>query len=496
MAEALAMLGCGTVQVDTLTAASDVAALATAQTAYDAVTDKGRRKAASSSTMHEDRHLAGTDRRKLIGGVRDLRRNSSLVDWMLRRHADYVCTHTFQATTGDDGLDDALEAWMRAESQPERVDVRGLFSLADFTRVAEIMAVLDGDLGVLLVDEAGGLVQGIESDRIKDPSGSYWVPTGTTVAWYNGVRVDPRGKPLGYAIHKRTDGYSTLEYEREVSAKNLHLHAYYGRFDQVRGISPVAAAYNQLRDVYEAEEYALVRSKVASLFALAFLRNADTAAGTVTTATDDDGNPIKSEYSVDFGRGPVVLDLEPGDDAKFLSDPSPGTNLQDFWRFVTLVALKAVDMPYGIFDESVSNFFGNKTAWLGYDRACESKRERLQAMLNKITRLKLAIAIRDGRLRLRPGQTVDDVGLWAWVPRKMPWWRPLEEVTASLKAIGGALTTPQRVCAESDNGDWYENVDAIAKAQEYARRKGVGLSFEVSPEMATSVAASRQPEGK
>jgi capsid protein len=75
----------------------------------------------------------------------------------------------------------------------------------------------------------------------------------------------------------------------------------------------------------------------------------------------------------------------------------------------------------------------------------------------------------------------------------MPWWRPLEEVTANLKAIDGGLTTPQRVCAESDQGDWYDNIDEIARAIEYAKKMGVPLTFGVSPELEQQVADSRKP---
>jgi capsid protein len=437
---------------------------------YDALNPKGRRKAASSATMSEDKHLPDSQRRKLIGGVRELRRNSSILDWMIRRHLDYVATHTFQATTGDDAWDDPLEAWMREESEADRCEVRGIFSLPLFVRTAEAMAILDGDLGVMLVDQDSGRVQGIEADRIKDLTGATSEPA-KSGTWYNGVRIDGSGRPIEYAVHARQAGGSGLVFERLVPARNLHLHGYLTRFDQYRGVSPVVSAYNQLRDIYEAETLALVQTKVAGLFGLKVTRNADLAMGTVTGGTDDEGNEDRSSYSVDFGAGPVFLDMDPGDDAAFLTNNNPGPSTQEFWRFVTHIALLAVDLPYALFDSSAGNFFGNKTAWLAYDRACDEKRDRVQALLNKITAFKLAVAIRSGRLppprNLAPGQRP-----WAWVPRKMPWWRPLEEVTANLKAIEGGLTTPQRVCAESDQGDWYENVDEIAKVgQAVARTK-------------------------
>lgn len=459
--------------------------------AYDALNPKGRRKAPSSATMHEDRHLNQSQRRQLIGGIRELRRNSSLVDWMVRRHLDYVASFRFSSTTGDDAFDDEVEAVLEEESQAEQLDERGILDLAEFLRMAEAMAVLDGDVGVLFLDRDTGRLQAIEADRLRDPVGTYYADKiSPKDEWYNGVRASLSGRPIEYSIHKRVSGTSAFEFERAVPAENLHLHAYVTRFDQLRGVSPVASAYNQLRDIYEAEEYALVRSKVASLFAAKVKRNADQALGAINHDTDADGNPKRSSYEVDLGRGPLFLDLDPGDDFDFVESDQPGANLQEFWKFTTLVALKALDLPYGIFDESVGNFFGNKTAWLGYDRACDAKRARCRRLLDRVTAFKYRALIRAKRLRLPAGVTLEQRP-WLWVPRKMPWWRPLEEVTASLKAIEGGLTTPQRVCAESDQGDWYDNIDEIARARQYAEEKGVPLSFAVTPAMEAGVQSER-----
>lgn len=458
--------------------------------AYDALNPKGRRKAPPAATQHEDRHLGQEQRRQLIGGMRDLRRNSSLLDWMIRQHLNYVCEHRFQAKTGDDVANTEIQAMMGEEFAADRLDECNVCDLAEYVQTSETMAVIDGDCGTLLVDTDGGRIQGIEADRIRNPGvGSYFgglagVPAET---WFNGVRTTTSGRPLEYAIHRRVDGWTMFELERRVAATNFHLHAYRNRFDQVRGVSPIATAYNQLRDVYEAEEYAMIRSKVASMFAMAITRNAAQSAGQLTYETDEAGNPVKSTYNVDFGRGPVFLDMEPGDDAKFIDSDNPGGNLQDFWRFITRVALKSLDIPYGLFDESESNFFGNKTAWLSYDRSCDPKRTRVRKLLDRVTGFKWAQLIRSKRLTL-PKKLALVNKPWGWVPRGMPWWRPLEEVTANLKAIGGALTTPQRVCIEADQGDFYQNVDEISKAIAYAKEKNVPLSYAVDGDLAKQLA--------
>jgi capsid protein len=464
---------------------------------YDALNPKGKRKAPSAATQHEDRHLTQEPRRQLIGGMRDLRRNSSLLDWMIRQHLNYVCEHRFQSKSGDDGLDDEVEYAMKEEFSSTLLDERQIFGLPEYIQTSETMAVLDGDCGTLFIDgNEGGRIQGIEGDRIRDPIGSFSSAYAAAPAeiWYNGVRTTETGRPLEYAVHRRINGWTMFELERRVQAENFHLHAYRHRFDQQRGVSPVASAYNQLRDVYEAEDYAMVRSKVASMFAMAITRDASKSGGALSFETDESGN-AKSNYQVDFGRGPIFLDMDLGEDAKFLDSDNPGGNLQDFWRFVTRVALKSLDIPYGLFDESESNFFGNKTAWLSYDRSCDPKRRNVRTLLDRITAFKYRGLLRSKRLTV-PRTLIINRKPWAWVPRGMPWWRPLEEVTATLKAIGGGLTTPQRACIESDQGDFYENVDEIGKAIDYAEQarggKGVPLSYAVDGDLVKQLTDANQ----
>lgn len=463
---------------------------------YDMLRPQGRRKAPSGVTMAEDRHLFGTQRRQAIGGIRNLRRNSSILQWMVAQHLNWVVSATFQSTTGDKGFDHEAEAWMAEESRAERFEFRKMLSFEQVARLQESHAVLDGDCGTMLLDS--GMVQGIEGDRIQDPNQR---TTSTADEWYNGVHVRD-GVPIEYALHRRRGGQSSLEFERMVPAENLILHGYYDwRFDQYRGVSPVITAYNQLVDLYEAESLWLVKAKIAGLLGMKVRRNTGDAIGAVTSETtyDDSGNPVRKSYQTDFGAGPWMWDLDPGDDIDMISFDSPGGNTQEFWRFCTAVAMAALDLPYSMWDSTQGNFFGNKTAWLAYSRACDVKRARCCATRDKITAHKYRVSIRDRRIMLprRNGTrlTVENRP-WQWVPRLMPWWRPLEEVTAALSAIGGGLSNPYHVCMESDQGDFEENIDMIAKAMAYAKERGVPLSYVVGDEVAAAAEKSAEARKK
>lgn len=438
---------------------------------YDAVTSRGRRRAPSGITMSEDRHLDQTDRRRMIGGVRSLRRNFSVAAWMIRRHLDFVSSFRFQSHLGVDEVDDEIERLVKLHSRPKFAHSRGRFSLPRLIRMAELLRTVDGDTGWCKL--AMGAIQLIEGDRIRDPSGQ---SDYSRVTWRNGVQVDDMGRESAYGVHRRMDGGAGLTFERIVPASSMRLHGYFDREDQHRGVSPLATAYNELQDVYEIHDYARARAKVQTLFSLVFFRDSSDSPAEVTGGTDEDGEEDKAGYQVDFGRGPLVLDLDRGDDAKFLESAQPSSQLQTYVESVLILALKALDLPYSFLREDFTNFFGSRGAWLLYDRACEPKRDDNQELLDDWIEWQLRRWILERRITLPAGVTVDD-RFWEWIPRKVPWWKPTDEIAASLAAIEAGLTTPQRVCQEHDQGDWYDNVLEIRRAREWAELQGVPLSF-------------------
>jgi capsid protein len=444
---------------------------------YDAIVDKGRRKPSSALTMAEDRHLNAFGRRLLIGNTRDLLRNFCLVHWAIRRHLDYVASFRFESTTGNHAYDRDAERVFDRESRAENTDISGRFSLRKLTRLQELLAVVDGDVGWLRVARGTGRLQLIESDRVRSP---YGLDTYTDDGWINGIRCDEAMSPLEYGIYKRVYGGTALQFERTIPASQMRLRGYWHRVDQVRGVSPLASAVNSFRDAYEGFDAALIQAKVAALFGLQIKRWSERPIGDIK---EDDAATPTGGYDIDLSHGAFVLDLDPGDAAEFLHSGQPSTEWQAFMQLVLMVALKSVDIPYSFLDEGHTNFFGSRGAWLLYDRSAEDKREDNAEALDYFTEFKYRRLIAQRRLSLpktADGRqlTVDDHP-WQHVARKAPWWRPLEEVQANLKAIGGGLTSPQKVCQESDQGDFYENVDAIADAIAYAKDKGVTLAFQV-----------------
>ena len=139
------------------------------------------------------------------------------------------------------------------------------------------------------------------------------------------------------------------------------------------------------------------------------------------------------------------------------------------------VALKSLDIPFSFYDESHTNFFGSRAAWLHYERSCKDKRDDQIEMRRNYTQWKLQNWIASGRLVLPVSMRQTDIH-FEWVPGGMAWWDPSKEINGHIAAIKAGLDTPQRICRATGT-DYYDNVDAISKALQYASEKGVPVEF-------------------
>lgn len=410
------------------------ARVARAAFGYDAVDSEGKRQRPTGLVRSEDAELLPDKRRLLISQSRDLARNFSVAGWMVRRHLDYVTTFSFQARLPDNDLNEKIEAKLRWWSEPENCDVAGRFSFPAMIRMAEQRAVFDGDIGLLKLRD--GRLQAIEGDRIRTPYGfldsSAAVQSAIPPNIVHGVVTDVAGKALQYCVCRRGPASdfapqgASMTFERMVSAKNLYLHGYYERFDQVRGIPPIAPAVNALVDLYEGLDYALCRMKVEQLLGLVVTSEEQPVAV----------NEGQQDYTkIKLGKKPFVLQLDPHEDAKFLSSTNPSTQVQQFCALMIQLVLKSLDIPYSFFSEDFTTYSGARQALLQYELAASIKRQSILQMLNHLTRWRLQMFIDDGEL---PSFPLNDRS-FEWVPVGLSWIDPLKEIQGYLAALSAGL---------------------------------------------------------
>ena len=454
---------------------------AAGQFTYDALEQRGRRRQAPSTVAREDVELKGANRVRLQSNANDICKNFAIAGWAVRRHLDYVARFEFKATTADAAVNKRINELVEIQSRPTNFDRGGRFSREKGFRIAEARRVLDSDTGLLML--SSGAVQGIEADLIKNPEGQGAKDKTSSHEWVDGVEIDSAGFPRRYSLWGRDKGGVGKSWRRNVSANNFILYGFFDRWasEQVRGVSPIVAALNPLRDVYENIDYALIRSKLSQIFAMALTRQAGSGPlddefpdANATEDSDDCDADKPRNRTLDLSNGPTVFDLDVGEGIEVIESKTPSHELQQFSRLVVMIALKALDIPYSFFDEAHTNYSGSRTSWLQYERACLDRRDDQIEMRRRWTVFQLQRWILSGELVLPRGMTLADIR-WQWIPKGMPWWKPSEELTADLKAIAAGLTSPQQVCAKNGLGDPFENLRETATYVKFARELGQEL---------------------
>jgi len=184
---------------------------------------------------------------------------------MARKHLDFIAEQSLTIRTGDKSLDKDIESALTERSRPENFDIRGNHSRESYTRLVELLALVDGD--VFTQKLVSGHVQGFEADRVRTPSASP-----KNQKWVHGCEVDRAGKIRRVAVCERGDRKNDLQPQAVLKYSTVLHHGYFQRLDQVRGASPFLPAMNNLQDVYENKAYALAKAKIGQLFGMALFR--------------------------------------------------------------------------------------------------------------------------------------------------------------------------------------------------------------------------------
>lgn len=444
---------------------------------YDAVVGTERRNQPKSRTTSEDAALDARRRSILNATTVDLVRNFIVAKWIVRKHLDYVSTFDFQAKTPDHGYNRYLEEWWEQRTTAEAFDVAARHDHPRAVRISEAQRVLAGDvMWMKLAFEKGhpdrGKINAIHGDRIRMLAGD--IPRNSKPEeWVNGVRVDGEtGRALEYGLYNRT-GRTGYRFNRTVPASSIIPYACYEfSFESVRGVSPLAAGLNWMKDTFEAFDHSNAKLKLAQLFGVAVYSDAKDGSN-FTREGEGRGYEINPK-----GRGPFVLEMENNDRAEVIESRTQSTETNSYLQTLLLISLKALDIPFSFWDESFTNFYGSRGGLIQYQKSSKDRIKDCRQFQYRHCDWRLNIGVADGDLELPSGKElnyVTDNG-YDFAPTGVPWWDKAKEVRGAAMAIAAGLSSPQRECREG--GTVFEqNVLEIAQANEFCRDNGVTLTY-------------------
>lgn len=440
--------------------------------AYDAARNTPMRSPIVNSVKSEDYELRGAARGAIVSSARDAYRNFSVAGFALRKYLQSVAFYDFHAGTPDAEFNRDLERRVKRWKRSENCDVSGRMSFDQLVYIIESHRAIDGDVGVLRLSD--GRLQVIEGDRIKSEADAD--------GWTNGVRVDATGRPLEYSIYRRK-GSGGLEFDRIESAQNFDLFAYRFRYDQTRGVSPLAAALRSIDSLYGAVDAALVKLRLEQCVGLKTVFSDAGGTGRGATQNETRSGEQESQFrraEEQFQGELLHFNLREGEDVSFLESNNPSQNFQSFIENVLRMIFAAFDLPYSFYDGSKTNYYGSEGEFEQFVDGVEQKQRPTIEILNRwITEWLVPNWILDDAnpLVLPSGWTIDDIAAdCGWRGAGLPTWRMYRHVKDMQTALNLGMLNPYEVAAEY--GFYLDsNLDAIKKYRNACAERGIYTSI-------------------
>jgi len=362
----------------------------------------------------------------------------------------------------------------------------------------ERRTIVDGDVGIILARNQK--LQGIEGDRIANPP-----DVGTQdPAWVFGVNVDNILRPLKFGVYNRgnaNQSYGRLSgnFIKNVPARNF-VHSFDpDRFDQVRGLSALISAINDLQDSRETLESVKGAIKLENILALIMKLKPTSSQnqnplGALTDykVTKADGaSETRKEFKVNQGINTMEIDID--EDVLSLEKKNPGNNFNEWMIFQIRLAAMALDMPLEIaFHFYTRGSFSSLKGAIGqYHATVNVRRSRLEDQV--ITRIAewvifgsikrwiieeakgVPIELRAG---LEPPVKEIDPRLFGWQWDQLPFLEPNKQIEADTAEYKAAATTLQDISGKRGR-DWEDVLEQRSreymKAVEISERDGTPL---------------------
>ena len=452
---------------------------------YDGAENNRKRKRTArnkSRAQDEDRLIGRYDRETLRLECLNLRRNNAVVAGVCERFADNVVGPEGirpQARTSDESWNTQAEnfwaEWCKV------ADSRGMFSFREIQRLTVQSRLHSGEIGFIFLDN--GQLQAIEADRVASPEKA-------KENIIEGVEVGDAGRPQAYWICNRDkNGYVDVKTAERINARDF-VHIFRPlRFDQLRGVPDLSPIINTLADQGDLVESVLLKARLnARRSAIITTERGSSTIGAIGPRNGNSQGSDSGQVYETFGEDTLTYYLRNGEDAKLLSDDTPGQNYVEHNLFLLKMIGAAVSIPYQflMLDFSVGGAGNNRAALLQTYRTFDTWQAWLKdKMLQRIWNWRIAKAIKNREL---PPAPIDARGFseWYkvdWTPPSYDWMDPQKEAAADKEYYNmgrRTLTSLVRQDGKDVRDVLTEKASEIAIAVEQAQKITAATGIQIS----------------
>jgi lambda family phage portal protein len=437
---------------------------------------------------HADYHLRNEfDYYRMMEMARDYDRNDVIVSQMVDRAVLNTVRGGFalDCTTGDPGLDEAIEArWAEWSGDPEQCDVAGEHTWNDMVALAFRQELVDGDHFLLGVN--GGALQSIEAHRVKTPSN-------TKRDVVLGVKLDEFRRRLEYWVTKEDVAPAStvqrvsdiMQYPARDADGLLQVFHLYdpSRTSQTRGVTSFAPIFDSLSMFEDINWATLVKQQAAAAIFLIHSR-AQSLDG-ISSYASPTGETRENRIIDKLAPGMEIFG-EPGETIQGFAPniPSPAF-LEHMKMTLTLIGIN-LGMPLVmlLMDAKETNFSGFRGAM---DQARDGFRRNQERLIRRIYNPVYAWKMSQWMLedpaiaRVVAGNSAIKLMGHNWNPPQWPYIDPYKDAQADAMRMDKNLTSPRRLHAERGR-NYYEVIGELVEDRAALIRRAAAEAKKINAE--------------
>lgn len=372
-------------------------------------------------------------------------------------------------------LNDRVERAFRRWTKRGRCTLGAPMSFGALQRLMVRTVIQDGEFLALRIRDprlpSGYTLQVLDADQLDEGENRRAGLDGLN-AIVMGVEVNADGRPVAYHIWDRHPSLPGRTKQRVPASNVLHVFKTV-RPGQVRGVpwmAPVLVTWKMGARYTEAELYQSLLAASQSGF---FVDRQGITNIEAPKGADGKAKALQLELTPGLSRQlPAGLEFQPWE------PKHPTANFVGFMKAINRLKARAFGRSYASLTGDLSDV---NFSSMRIDREREKAQNRVHQQELLVEQfcevvfadwVQMATLVGDLGVVTFDAETLADFASWMTIG--WPWIDPVKDATAAQMEIGMGLTSPQRVCAEKGR-DFFDVIDEIAEARDYAKEKNVTL---------------------
>lgn len=409
--------------------------------------------------------------------ARDLERNSDMMNSVIGAYKRNVIGggYTLQVKTGDDELNDTIEAAWKKWCKKQNCDVTGTQSFTQMMRMCMKRKKIDG--GILIVKRYtsdGFLPFKLQTFEVDELDNSQMTPKVQGNKVVGGIEMNEYNKPVGYWIRQYPVDSLALTTPVYIEAKDVIFLYTKHRPSQIREISDMSPTITRIRDTNEFMVAVSVKERIAACLSV-FIKK------TIPTTGIGRGIGVGQGALHDYQGKSItpgmIKELNAGDEIQVVNPAGQATDAASYIKLQQRLVGAGQGISYESTsrDMSESNYSSTRQGIIEDEMTYAEEKEMLMEVMDEIYETFVISLWLSGNISVKDFWGKKDKYLehtWIIAPKK--WIDPQKEANANRIALNTGQKTFKQIAAEQGR-DWKEQIEEIAEVLEYAKSFGIDM---------------------